>query len=133
MAAAAMLDPAMGHGTFHLTVQIDQQDAQITYTLLEFEGQPPNGVNTPATTTMDRNGAIHLESQFIDQPTIFGVGTFVQETSSSADGRFDATVQPITFSAAGHTTFVFRQGSASAPVFATCTQSETETGTRRSR
>jgi hypothetical protein len=130
--AAEPLDPAMGHGTFQLVLQVDQQGAQLTITLVEFNGHPPNGTNGPRTATIDRAGAIHIEAHETDQPTIFGVGTFVQEISSSLDGQFDTTGQPIRFSSTSETTFVFRAGNSSAPVFATCTQSGTDTGTRRS-
>jgi hypothetical protein len=130
--AAEPLDAALGHGTFHLKLKFEQQGAQLTYTLLEFEGQAPNPPSNTVTTSIDQSGRFHIQNQVTSQPTIFGVGTFFEEISSTADGRFDTSTEPITFSASGEATHIFHQESLSGPVFATCTQSETETGTRTS-
>ena len=49
---------------------------------------------------------------------------------STLEGRFDRAASPITFTATGVATEVFREGGPAGPVFATCTTTETDTGVR---
>jgi hypothetical protein len=48
----------------------------------------------------------------------------------SISGQFDLSASPLSLTLSSATTQVFRDGSASAPVFATCTQTESFAGTR---
>jgi len=79
--------------------------------------------------TLDPDGAVRLELELSDQVT-FEARTFFTQTSGYSEGHFDRDAVPITFTASGPVTQVFREGSASAPVFATCTQTQSISGTR---
>jgi hypothetical protein len=72
---------------------------------------------------------MHLELHLTDHFTLSG-RTFYDENTISTVGRFDTQVDPITLTLSGTATQVYREGDAGAPVFASCTQTETTSGAR---
>jgi hypothetical protein len=130
--ALEVLGPALGSGTFHLAFRIEQQGSQLTFTLLEIEDQNVEGQTPPTVRTIDEEGVVHFEGESSGQFSVPGAGTFFEQISSSATLQFDTAAEPTTFTSIGSATHVYRTESSTGPLFATCTQSETETGTRTS-
>jgi hypothetical protein len=130
--ATEVLDAALGNGTFGTRLQITQQGRQITVRLLESHGQNVEAQNISASGTIDPDGAFSVQVEQSEQLTFLGGRTFFDQGTITSTGQFNTTANPVTFSSAGTSVQVFREGSSSGPVFATCTQSLTETGTRTS-
>jgi hypothetical protein len=128
--ALDVLEVALSSGTFHIKLRVDQQGGQLTFTELEFEGQNVEDQHISSAATIDGSGTAHIDTERDDQFSILGAATYFEHLTSSAAGRFDPATHPTTFSFTGTSTHVYRTGSATGPVFATCTQSETDTGTR---
>jgi hypothetical protein len=128
--ALDVLEVALSSGTFHIKLRVDQQGGQLTFTELEFEGQNVEDQHISSAATIDGSGTAHIDTERDDQFSILGAATYFEHLTSSAAGQFDAAAHPTTFSFTGTSTHVYRTGSATGPVFATCTQSETDTGTR---
>jgi hypothetical protein len=128
--ALDVLDVALSSGTFHIKLRVDQQGGQLTLTELEFEGQNVEDQHISSVATIEGSGAVHIDMERSDQFSIFGAGVFFEHLTSSAAGQFDAAAHPTTFSFTGTATHVYRTESSTGPLFATCTQSDTDTGTQ---
>ena len=59
-----------------------------------------------------------------------GDRTFFVQATGLSTGGFDRDATPVSLSLSGTFTQVFREGSASAEVFASCTQTQTTSGSR---
>jgi len=130
--ALDVLDVALGSGTLHGKVRVDQQGEQLTFTQLEIEGQNVEDQHISAVTTIDASGAVRIDLDQSGQFTIFGAGTFFEHVTSSAAGQFDPAAHPMTFGFTGTSTHEYRIGSSTGSLFATCTQSDVTMGTRTS-
>jgi hypothetical protein len=128
--ALDVLEVALSSGTFHIKARVDQQRGQLTFTELEFEGQNVEDQHISSPATIDGSGAVHVDTERSGEFSILGAGTFFEHLTSSAAGQFDAAAHPPTFSITGSATHVYRTESSTGPLFATCTQSETNTGTQ---
>jgi hypothetical protein len=128
--ALDILSPTMGSGTFRLTLRVEDLGDQVRFRPLAVEGgvvdttqasqfglAPDGTIDFPSTTT---TGHYTLHDR-----------AFYEEVKDPGGfGKFDREANPITFTLSWSTTHVFREGTANDPVFATCTQSGSSTGTR---
>ena len=105
----------------------------ITLTLEHAEGidgQPVNsGAPQPVIAPIAADGTMQFETHLSDHFTL-SQRTFFDETSISTTGRLDSGANPISLKLSSTTIQVYREGDADAPVFATCTQTQTTNGTR---
>ena len=131
--AFQVLEATMGDGTLSLTLRVEQLDGQVRITPLS--GHGPYGPVTfedpgPRVFPMEDDGSVRIENERGDELTLNGRTFFIRITSASTGG-FDRNAEPISLSLGGNSTFVFREDGANAPVFATCTQTATMSGSRR--
>jgi hypothetical protein len=75
------------------------------------------------------DGTMQFETHLTNHVTL-SQRTFFDETTISTTGRLDAGANPISLMLSSTAIQVYREGDARAPVFATCTQTQTTTGTR---
>jgi hypothetical protein len=111
-------------------IRIEQQGEQLSWKAIESDGQTIEPGAPLVEGTIDAEG--HFRIEFTEQATPFVLGerTFFEQPSSLIEGQFDMAASPITFTASAVSTEVFREGSATAPVFATCTSTGTATAVR---
>jgi hypothetical protein len=128
--ALDILSPTMGSGTLLLTFRVEDLGDQVRFRPLAVEGgfvdttqasqfglAPDGTIDFPATTTTSHY-------------TLQGRAFYEEAKAPGGSGKFDREANPITFTVSGTSTHVFREGTANDPVFATCTQSGSSTGTR---
>jgi hypothetical protein len=129
--ALDLLFATMGSGTSRLTVRVEDLGDQVRFRPLAVEGgfvdttqavqfglAPDGTIDFPATT---RTSHYTLEGR-----------AFYEEVKDPGGfGRFDREANPITYTDSWSSTHVFREGTSNDdPVFATCTQSGSSTGSR---
>ena len=130
--AYEVLNATLGDGTLSLTFRVEQLEGQVRITPVS--GQGPYGPVTfedtsPRIVPMEADGSLRIESDRSDALTLDGRTFFIQVTGHSTGG-FDREAQPIGFSLTSTFTQVYREGSADAAVFASCTQTQTNAGSR---
>lgn len=136
--AAAVLDATLPLApiTFTGLLRIRQSGELLTWEAVEIEGTPINDA-LPITVAMDPGGSFVSEQQLEDQFTIHYPNspdrTFYHQLTGRIAGRFDLQARPLRAILSGTVLEVFREGSQSAPVFATCTTPRSGTWTRVSQ
>ena len=130
--AFEVLEATLGDGTLSLTLRVEQLEGQVRITPVS--GQGPYGPvtfgdTTPRVFPMEEDGSLHIESSASDELTLGDRTLFIQLTGV-ATGGFDRDAKPIRLATSGTFTQVYREGGANAAVFATCTQHQTNTGSR---
>jgi hypothetical protein len=131
--AAGELEPVLFTGeplTFEGVYRVEQQGDRITTAGIALNGQNIEGTSTPAAGTIDPDGSYRVEAVAPLSELALGSRTFFDQPGSVVTGRFDLTADPITVSSTSVGTQVFREGSATAPVFATCTGTAIGTAVR---
>jgi hypothetical protein len=126
-----ILEPTLGDRDLRIKLRVEDLGEQVRLTLLEIEGGTFTG-DSSVVGALDRDGTVRLETRQRSDPITLGGRTFYDEAGGSTTGAFDRTAHPITFALTGTATQVFREGSASAPVFTTCTQPQSITGSQTS-
>jgi hypothetical protein len=128
-----ILEPTLGDLSMRLRVRVEEDGGQVTMTLVHAEGFDGRPVNfdavKPVTTPILADGAVQYQIHLSDRITLAG-RTFYDETTISTAGRFDRGADPITLTLQSTGTQVYREGDPSAPVYASCTQTETTSGAR---
>jgi hypothetical protein len=128
--ALDILGPIMAGVSFRLTLRVEDLGDQVRFRPLAVEGgyvdttqasqfglAADGTIDFPATTT-------------ISHYTLQGRAFYEEVKDPGGLGKFDREANPITLTVSGSSTHVFREGTANDPVFATCTQSTSLTGTR---
>jgi hypothetical protein len=127
-----ILEPTLGDLSLRLRLRVVQSGGQVTLTLEHAEGidgQPVNSDAQPVIAPIAADGTMRFETHLSDHFTL-SQRTFFDETTISTTGRLDAGANPISMMLSSTAIQVYREGDAGAPVFATCTQTQTTTGTR---
>jgi hypothetical protein len=131
--AAEVLQAVIGAIPLRITVRVEQLDAQVRMTAIAAEGTDGRPVTLddpqPIVGPLLADGTVHFTTHLSSPLTLEG-RTLFQETTISSSGRFDREADPMTFSLVSSGTNVFREGSTTGPVFATCTDTETTTAIR---
>jgi len=106
------------------TVRIEQTGSRLTMTYPDFPG------NAPDTGSVDRNGKVTFgfTVNFQEDPREGNRLFFVDLTASHELQRVDSGAR---FAGSGSYVNIFHEGSATAPVFATCSRTVTTTFARR--
>jgi len=128
-----LLRPAgLRGGTYKFTVRIDDLGDQVRMTLLAVEGGSFDPNSPPTVAELGRDGSVRSELQrpVVEQIVLQGRTFYQAVVEAVATGAFDREAHPITLTLTGSGTFVFREGSADAPIFATCSQSGRDSATR---
>jgi hypothetical protein len=131
--AVAVLEhvAALDAVTVDFKVRVDHLGDQVRFQLLEIQGGRGSWEGSgESISTVGADGTVRLEPLSPTAQIPVGEQTFFVTSSGPLSGKFDRTSQPIKFAFSGTVTSVFREGSPSAPVFATCTQEQTATGSR---
>jgi hypothetical protein len=120
--------------TIHFGIRVAQQGQTLALTVVEVQGTPVTGA-PPIPATIDAAGAFALAwTRDSDQVTIHYAAapdrTFYFKTTAQAAGQFDLRASPLQAAISGGTVVEYREGSISAPVFATCTTPEIDTFSR---
>jgi hypothetical protein len=129
--ASETLAPALIGGTEHLTLRVEDLGDRVRVTILGVENGTFDPNAPPTLAQLDPDGSISLDPVTSTDQLVIDGRTFDVETVITAVGSFERAADPITFTLAGQATLVFHEGAADAPVFATCTQPQHQTGTRR--
>ena len=124
-----LLEPALGDRDFPIRLRVEDLGNQIRLTVLEITGATFVG-DSAVVGSFDPDGTVRLERPEGTEQITLGGRTLIEQPAGSSTGKFERTADPITFNLDGTVTQVFRDGSASGPVFATCTQSQSITGMR---
>jgi hypothetical protein len=131
--AAGELEPVLVTGEpipFQGVIRIEQQGDQITWKALELDGQDIEATSLLAVGTFDSDARFRVEAAAPATPFMLGDRTFFDQPSSTVEGRFNLAAEPVTFTSTSSGTEVFREGSATAPVFAACTSTGSATAIR---
>jgi hypothetical protein len=127
-----LLAPTVGGATLHFTIRVDDLGDQVRFTVLAVEEGTFDPTIPPTLAQLDRDGSIRLTPRRTTDRVILQGRTFFDDAGGTIyTGSFDREAHPITFDLSGQATQVFREGAADAPVFATCSQLQHETGIRR--
>ncbi len=117
--------------TVDFKVRVDDLGDQVRFQLLEIQGGRGSWEGSGVSiSTVGADGTVRFEPLSQTARIPVGEQTFVVTSSGPLAGKFDRTSQPMKFAVSGTVTSVFREGSPSASVFATCTQTQTATGSR---
>jgi hypothetical protein len=132
-AALQVLGPVLGFEPLRFTLRVEQFDGQVRITPVSAEtldGRPVTIADPrPRLVPMSSDGAIQIETDVSDQFRLGG-RTYFHHLTGVGTGGFERTANPITLSTTGTLTEVIREGSADAPVFATCSETQTMSGSR---
>jgi hypothetical protein len=131
--AVGELEPVLLTGepmAFEGVLRVEQQGERITTKGIELNGQNIEGTSTPAVGTIDPDGNYRVEAVAPLSEFALLSRTFFDQPSSVVTGRFDLGADPITVTSTSVGSQVFREGSATAQVFATCTGTTTGTAVR---
>jgi hypothetical protein len=131
-ALSAVLESSVD--TVHFGIRVEQHGQDLALIVVEVQGTPVTGA-APIPATIDAAGAFAMAwTRDSDQVTIHYAGapdrTFYFKTTAQVEGLFDMDANPLKATVAGGTVSVYREGSLSAPVFATCTTPEIDTFSR---
>jgi hypothetical protein len=130
--AFEVLSATLGDGQITYIIRVEQLEGQVRITPVS--GQGPYGPvtfedRTPRVYPMAEDGSVRIESDHSDELALLGRTFFIRITGRSSGG-FDREAEPITLSLTSTFTQVFREGAADAAVFASCTQTQTSSGSR---
>jgi hypothetical protein len=115
---------------FEAVFRVERQGERITTKGIELNGQSIEGTSTPAVGTIDPDGDYRVEAVAPLSEFALLSRTFFDQPSSVVTGRFDLAADPVTLTSTSVGSQVFREGSATAQVFATCTGTTTSTAVR---
>jgi len=131
--ATGILEPVLGAIPLRLSVRVEQLNDQVRLTALAAQGLDGRPVTLadqqPLVGALGADGSVQFTTHLTSHYTLEG-RTFVEDASFSISGRFDLEANPMAFSLASQGQRVVREDDANAPVFATCTSSETTIAVR---
>lgn len=128
-----VLEPALGDIPIRFTLRVEQLGNDVRFTPVKAEGldgRPVHFANIQVLTVpLARDGSVRIENRVSDEVDFAG-HHFFHELISVATGGFDLEADPMGFSVTGTNTQVFRDNGPGGPVFATCSETQTNSGER---